>query len=147
MRNEMQSGTQGLGVFILRLSLGIMFLAHSLILKIGTFGIEGTVGFFQSLGYPAILAYLVIILEAVGGLFLVLGVQTRWVALILSPILLGAIPVHSGGWVFTTPNGGWEYPLYLFILCIAQFLLGDGAYALKPSKALPMGNVSNKMAK
>ena len=52
---------------------------------------------------------------------LILGVQTRWVALALSPILLGAIRVHSGnGWLFASPDGGWEYPLYLFVLCIAQ---------------------------
>jgi hypothetical protein len=42
--------------------------------------------------------------------------------------------VHSGnGWLFASPNGGWEYPLYLFVLCIAQAMLGDGAYALSQS--------------
>lgn len=135
--HQQSANSANLGIFILRVALGIMFLAHSLILKLGTFGLEGTVQFFVSLGYPAALAYLVIFLEAVGGLFLVLGIQTRWVALIVSPILLGAIPVHSGGWVFTTPDGGWEYPLYLFVLCIAQALLGEGSYALSRSKPLP----------
>jgi len=144
--NNVQTGPKELGIFILRLALGLMFLAHSLILKIGTFGIEGTVGFFESIGYPAALAYLVIAMEALGGLFLVLGVQARWVALILSPILLGAIPVHSAGWVFNAPDGGWEYPLYLFVLCIVQFLVGDGAYALKPSSPLPMAGNQKKMA-
>jgi hypothetical protein len=56
-----------------------------------------------------------------GGLLLILGIQTRWVALALSPILVGAIWVHSAnGWLFASPDGGWEYPLYLFVLCIAQ---------------------------
>ena len=42
---------------------------------------------------------------------------------------------HSGnGWRFAAENGGWEYPLYLFVLCIAQYMLGDGAYALAPSR-------------
>ena len=67
-----------------------------------------------------------------------LGVQTRLVSLILSPILLGALFfVHlANGWVFTNTNGGWEYPAYLFVLCMAQALLGDGPYALSPSRPL-----------
>jgi putative oxidoreductase len=64
-----------------------------------------------------------------------LGIQTRWVALALSPILIGAIWAHAGnGWLFASTDGGWEYPLYLFVLCIAQAFLGDGAYALAPSR-------------
>jgi putative oxidoreductase len=62
---------------------------------------------------------------------------SRWVALALVPALLGAIIwAHgSNGWVFTAPNGGWEYPLYLIVLSVAQFLLGDGALALRPARA------------
>jgi putative oxidoreductase len=72
------------------------------------------------------------------GCFLILGVQTRWVVLVLSPALLGAIIwVHAGnGWVFTAPNGGWEYPAFLIVVSIVQFLLGDGAYSLAPSKPI-----------
>jgi putative oxidoreductase len=59
----------------------------------------------------------------------------RWVALVLSPILIGATWAHLGnGWLFAATNGGWEYPLYLFVLCISQAMLGDGAYALAPSR-------------
>ncbi len=59
-------------------------------------------------------------------------------ALALSPILLGALfSAHlANGWVFSAPGGGWECPAYLFVLSIAQFLLGDGAFALKPSRPL-----------
>ena len=72
-----------------------------------------------------------------GGILLVLGVQARWVALALVPILAGATWAHWGnGWMFGFPNGGWEYPLYLTLLAIAQFMLGDGAYALVRSKSL-----------
>ena len=71
------------------------------------------------------------------GTLLVLGVQTRWVSLALFPILAGAVWAHSGnGWMFGYPNGGWEYPLYLSVLAIAQSLLGDGAFALSPSRSL-----------
>jgi putative oxidoreductase len=61
------------------------------------------------------------------------------VALALSPILLGALfSVHlANGWVFTSPNGGCEYPAYLFVLCVAQVLLGDGPFAVRASASFP----------
>jgi putative oxidoreductase len=75
----------------------------------------------------------------VGGIVLVLGIQARWVALALAPILAGATWAHWGnGWMFGYTNGGWEYPFYLTLLAIVQFMLGDGAYALVPSK--PIGS-------
>ncbi len=124
--------------FLLRVALGTMFLAHSIILKLMTFGLPGTAQFFVSVGLPAWVAYVTFICEAVGGVLLVLGVRTRWISLALSPILLGALfTVHlHNGWVFTAPNGGWEYPAYLFVLCIAQAMLGDGSYALARSKPI-----------
>ncbi len=123
------------GVFLLRIALGMMYLAHSVLLKIMTFGLAGTAQFFVSIGLPAGLAYLTLAAEALGGVFLVLGIQARWVALVLLSPLLGAIIwVHgANGWVFTAPGGGWEYPAYLIIASLAQALLGDGAYALVPS--------------
>jgi len=127
------------GVLLLRVSLGIMFIAHSLILKVLTFTVAGTAQYFESLGLPAFLAYATIVAELLGGTLLVLGIQSRWVALALLPVLFGAVWVHSGnGWVFSAPGGGWEYPLYLIVLSLAQALLGDGAYALSPSLRLPL---------
>ncbi|MDL2406257.1 DoxX family protein [Rhizobium calliandrae] len=125
-------------VTLLRISLGVMYLAHSVVLKFLTFGLAGTVTYFQSIGLPEWLAHVTIAAEVVGGTMLVLGIYARWVALALIPALLGAIIwVHgANGWVFTAPGGGWEYPLYLMVLSLAQFLLGDGAYALRPSRAI-----------
>jgi putative oxidoreductase len=122
--------------FLLRVTLGIMYLSHSVVLKLATFGLAGTAGFFVSVGLPGWLAYVTFAAEAVGGVLLVLGVKTRWVVVALSPALFGAIIwVHAwNGWVFTAPNGGWEYPAFLIVASIVQFLLGDGAYALAPSK-------------
>lgn len=124
--------------FLLRLALGAMFLAHSVILKLFVFTLPGTAGFFQSLGLPSWTAYATFAAEAIGGVLLILGVQARWVALALLPILLGATWAHSGnGWMFGYPNGGWEYPLYLSILAVVQVLLADGAFALSPSRPMP----------
>ncbi len=127
------------GILLLRVSLGIMFIAHSLILKLMTFTLAGTAQYFESIGLPASLAYATFFAELIGGLLLVLGVQSRWVALALLPVLAGATWVHAGnGWVFSNPGGGWEYPLYLIVLSVAQALLGDGAHALSPSSRLPL---------
>jgi putative oxidoreductase len=124
---------------LLRLALGVMFLSHSLVLKLFVFTLAGNAEFFASLGLPPALGYVVFAAEAVGGLMLVLGVQSRWVALALLPVLLGAVWVHApNGWMFGYPKGGWEYPAYLAVLAIAQALLGDGAYALSPSRPLAL---------
>ena len=104
---------------LLRVSLGVMFIAHSLVLKYLTFTLPGTAQFFQSLGLPAGLAYATFWAELVGGALLVAGVGTRWVALALVPILAGATWVHAGnGWVFNAQNGGWEYPVFLIVISL-----------------------------
>ena len=123
---------------LLRISLGAMYLAHSIVLKLFTFGLAGTAAYFQSLGLPGFLAYVTFFAEAIGGAAILLGIKARWFALALSPFLAGAlVTAHANsGWVFSAPGGGWEYPAYLIVLSLAQFLLGDGAYAVSPSKPL-----------
>lgn len=124
------------GALVLRVALGAMFIAHGL-LKVFVFTIPGTVAFFGSLGYPAILAYLTIAGEVVGGVMLIAGIAPRLVSLALVPVLIGAMLVHvPNGWLFTAENGGWEYPAFLVVAAIAQFLIGDGAATLVRSEKL-----------
>jgi putative oxidoreductase len=126
-----------LGAFILRVSLGVMFIAHAA-LKYFVFTLPGTAQFFGSLGLPQSLGYLTFAAELVGGILLVLGVYGRYVALALVPILLGATWAHAGnGWAFSAPNGGWEYPAFLTMAAIVQFLVGDGAFALRRPVSTP----------
>jgi putative oxidoreductase len=121
------------GIFLLRLSLGIMFLAHAG-LKIFVFTPAGTAGFFESVGFPGFFAYATIAGEVAAGVALMAGVYTRLAALATLPILLGATYVHAGnGWVFSNPNGGWEFPIFLVVAVIVQALLGSGAYAVQLS--------------
>ena len=125
------SKTAPYAALLLRVSLGVMFIAHSLYLKAFVFTLPGTAAYFSSIGLPSVLAYVVFTAEVVGGVMLIAGVYTRWVALALVPVLLGAAWAHSpNGWVFSAPNGGWEYPVFLVTAVATQFLLGDGAYAL-----------------
>ncbi len=131
----MNNNQTNLAAFILRISLGIMFLAHGL-LKVMTFTLPGTVGFFESVGFPGWMAYLVVAAEIGGGALLLLGIETRKVAIALVPILIGAAYVHMGnGWLFTNKNGGWEYPVFLIAATVVLALLGSGKYAVKFGKA------------
>jgi putative oxidoreductase len=120
------TGTTAHGVLLLRISLGVMYLAHSLVLKAMTFGLAGTAKFFESIGLPGPLAYVVFAMEAVGGALLLLGVKTRWVAAALLPVLAGATWTHAGnGWVFNAPNGGWEYPVFLAVASVVLILIDE----------------------
>jgi putative oxidoreductase len=124
------SRTSPYAALVLRLALGAMFLSHGL-LKALVFTLPGTAKFFASVGFPGFLAYFVVPFEIVAGTLLILGVQTRLVALVSIPVLLGAASVHFGnGWLFSSANGGWEYPVYLVVLAVVQAMLGNGAYAL-----------------
>jgi putative oxidoreductase len=132
---------------LLRVSLGVLLLAHGLVLKVMTFTVAGTVGYFESIGYPGYFAYLVILGEIGGGVALILGVWTRAIAVLLLPIMIGATLQHLGyGWVFSSPNGGWEFPVFLTITLVVQVLLGDGAYAWRPSflPALSFGRTADQ---
>lgn len=122
---------------VLRVTLGVMFIAHSLILKHFMYTLPGTAQFFESIGLPGALAYLTFWAELLGGIALVAGFATRWVSLALIPILIGATWVHIGnGWVFSAANGGWEYPVFLIAASLVQALLGDGKYAFTMKKEI-----------
>jgi len=133
------------GALLLRVTLGVMFLAQSLWLKAFVFTLPGTAQYFESIGLPAFSAYLVFAAEAGGGIALILGIQSRWVAAALTPVLLGATWAHIGnGWLFTNAGGGWEYPLFLTAAAAIQALIGDGALALSRSRdlRLPRGRLT-----
>lgn len=119
------------GAFVLRLAIGVMFVAHGL-LKLVVFTPAGTVGFFESIGLPGVFAYLTILAEVGGGLLILAGVLSRVVNLALIPVLLGALfLVHwQAGWLFSNAGGGWEYPAFLAIASLASALIGPGAFTL-----------------
>lgn len=116
---------------LLRLALGTMWLTHAL-LKLFVFTVAGFEGFLASHGMPTFIAIPVILLEIGAALLILLGIQGRLVSLLMLPILVGATLAHAGnGWVFSNPNGGWEYPVFLIAMSVIHGLLGDGAFALK----------------
>lgn len=128
------SRTAPYAAFVLRLSLGALFLAHAW-LKIFVFTPAGTAHFFASLGLPPALAYVTMAWEVVGAVALIVGVWPRLAAVALVPVLLGAIlSVHGpAGFFFTNPNGGWEFPALWIVGLLALAATGDGALALRPT--------------
>ncbi len=128
--------TAPFAALILRISLGILFLAH-FGLKFFVFTPAGTAKFFASLGLPGGLAYPIMAVELIGGIALILGAWTRIVAVVLIPVLLGAIATVHGpaGFFFTDTNGGWEFPAFWIIGLITLALMGDGKYAIRPTLA------------
>ncbi|MTH65373.1 DoxX family protein [Paracoccus shanxieyensis] len=120
-----------IAAFVLRVSTGAVFLVHGLT-KLFVFTPSGTAGYFQSLGLPGALGYLTMLIEILGGLALIAGIATRWVSLVMVPVLLGAaLFAHAGnGFTFSNPGGGWEYPVLWAVVMGALSLLGDGAWSL-----------------
>ena len=131
MYDTIDNRTAPYAALLLRVTLGIAFLAHGA-MKVFVFTIPGTVGYFESIGYPGFLAYLVILAEVGGGIALIVGAYTRVISLLLVPVMIGALLQHAGnGWVFSNEGGGWEFPAMWLALLFVQAGLGDGAYAVK----------------
>ena len=125
--------TSAFGITLLRMALGIMWIAHAL-LKLLVFTLPGTAQFFAGVGFPAWLAYPVFVAELAGGCALLLGVYPRQAALFRVPVMAAAAWVHvPNGWVHTSPGGGWEYPVFLVAASVALWLIGDGAWTLRRS--------------
>jgi putative oxidoreductase len=131
------ASTAPYAALLLRVGLGLLFLAHA-DLQIRIYGLPTEVEFFRSIGLPGHLVYLTAAMQVIGGVALVAGVYARFAALLLLPIIIGTIvTVHgSKGWLFTNKDGGWEYPAFWALALLVQFLLGDGVWALLPSPSL-----------
>jgi putative oxidoreductase len=129
--------TSAYAALLLRLTLGIVFVAHAL-LKLLVLTLPGTAAFFVQHGFPGWTAHVVFAAELLGGCALVLGIVPRLAALMLIPVLLGALAVHwPNGWYFASPDGGWEYIAVLIAGLLAQAGLGDGPFALFAESRLP----------
>ena len=122
------------GAALLRITAGLAFLAHAAI-KLFVFTPAGTMHFFASLGLPGWFGLFIIAAEILAGLALILGFYARVAAILIAPDLLGAVwLVHlKNGFVFAAPGGGWEYPAFWTITLIVIALLGDGAWAMRPT--------------
>jgi putative oxidoreductase len=115
---------------LLRIVTGALLMPHGYGKLFGG-GLEGTGQFFESVGLtPGYeLALLVGIVEFFGGLFLVLGLLTRPVAIAVAIFLGQAVLFHiPDGFMWT--NGGYEYPLMWFVAALILVVRGGGILSL-----------------
>lgn len=127
------SGIESYGATVLRLFLGVVYLAHAY-LAVVVYGPHGMAAFqrAQGLPFPEVGAWYVILAHGLGGLCLVLGVLVRAAALVNIPIMAGALfAVHLKQGFFMGKDGGYEYALLVLGATIAQALLGPGAFTLR----------------
>jgi putative oxidoreductase len=115
-----------LGGLILRIALGFIFFVHGLMKFQG--GVENTAGFFDSIGVSGFFAYPVAIIEAAGGILLMLGLGTRIVAALFGLIMLGAIFTAKLGSGFI---GGYELDVALLAMSIFLVLSGSNFLSLE----------------
>ncbi|SDM47186.1 Uncharacterized membrane protein YphA, DoxX/SURF4 family [Fictibacillus solisalsi] len=116
------------GAFILRIFIGIAFLIHGILKFQG--GIGNTAGWFESIGLPGFLAYVVAVIELVGGILMILGLGTRLLAFLFAVVLLGAILTVKAQAGFTGNGQAAGYELDLAYLVISVFLLLNGSRLL-----------------
>jgi putative oxidoreductase len=121
------------GATILRVVLGMIFVMHAY-LALFVYGVRGTIEFQRGLGLPVpeVGVWYVILAHGLGGLLILLGVWTRWAALVNLPIMAGAFfLVHLKQGFFMDKGGGYEYVLLVLAVTLALVFLGPGALALR----------------
>lgn len=124
-----------LGLLLIRLVIGVLFIGHGaqkLFGWFGGYGLKGTGGWMESLGLkPGVtMALLAGLAELVGGLFFAAGFLTPLAALLIAATMIMAIvKVHGANGLWSTANG-YEYNLTLLVVAIGVALTGPGAYAI-----------------
>lgn len=118
------------GALILRVILGITFFVHGFVKFQG--GIENTVGWFASIGLPGFLAYVVAIIELVGGLALMIGLGTRIVSVLIAIIMVGAIITAKLplGFLGNGQMAGYELDVVLFAMAAYLAIAGNKMLSL-----------------
>lgn len=119
-------GQESLGLLILRIGFGVIFLGYG-ISKLGDIG--GVQGMFSHVGIPLSMVFgpFVAVLEVVGGLALIVGAATRIFSLLLAIVMVVAVLTVTAGHGLM---GGFDINLALFVGLIGLVILGAGRYSL-----------------
>jgi putative oxidoreductase len=128
MKNPNQASNQSWAITILRIVIGVVFMAHGA-QKLFQLGIHGVAGFFGAAGIPLPLvsATIVTLVEFVGGILLIAGLLTRWAAALNAFDMVVAILVVHLKNGFFDQNHGVEFPLTMLAACIVLAVVGPGA--------------------
>ena len=124
-----------IGLLIIRLVVGLLFVGHGaqkLFGWFGGYGIKGTGGWFESIGIkPGVtMALLAGLTELIGGILFTVGLLTPLAGIMIAGTMVMAIvKVHAPNGLWATENG-YEYNLILIAVTIGVALTGAGQYAL-----------------
>jgi putative oxidoreductase len=137
--------SQGIGVALLRATLGVIFLLHGH-LALNVLGPQALAGYTTRMGYPAALgpalAWYLILAHTIGGILLIIGLWTRWAAAAQLPIMASALFLHHlrQGFFLTgivvdpakdvAIAGGYEYTLLVLAATVTLVLTGGGALGI-----------------
>jgi putative oxidoreductase len=133
----LRGANAGLGLLVLRVVIGFVFLWHGLGKLIGPpfagGGMDGTITFFSTIGMPmaTLTAWFAAILETLGGAALILGVAVPIAGLLLAIEMLVAIIKVKLGTGFSGPGGGFEFELTLLAGCVCLMLAGPGVMSVR----------------
>jgi putative oxidoreductase len=125
----------GVGLLVVRLVIGLLFVGHGaqkLFGWFGGYGPKGTGGWMESIGIKPGVAMAVMagLMELIGGLLFAAGLFTPIAAVLIALTMLVAIfKVHGPNGIWSTSNG-YEYPLVLLAVAVGVALTGAGAYSL-----------------
>ncbi len=123
----------------LRLVMGIVIIPHGaqkLLGWFGGYGLDGTMGYFASLGVPALFGWLAITAEVVGGLALMAGFLSRIAAFGVAATLVTAVMLQHASvgffmnWGGTLQGEGFEYHILAVAICTAIMIGGSGPYSV-----------------
>ena len=120
------------GLLILRIASALVFLYHGSAILFGAFGGPGPQKFAGLMHAPLIIGYLVGLAQFAGGLAMLTGVLIRVGAVCIMIVMLGAIFLVHLPHGFDVSKGGMEFALTQFLLALALFITGSGAYSLNP---------------
>jgi putative oxidoreductase len=135
MSTALDQRTAPYAALLLRVALGALFIAH-LYWKFALLngGLPHWWAGLLGAGYPWFVPYYVISAEFVGALCLIPGLYARWAALYALPMMIGAAWFWVGRKGFYFTGAGAELPLLWAAALVILALLGDGAWALRPSR-------------
>lgn len=125
-------------LFIIRVVIGLLFIGHGLAKLQAPMGVQSLALGLGAMGFPWPLmwAWVVALVEAVGGLFLVLGIFTRISALLLAVIMgVAIVKVKWAAGLLSAPGKGLglDYPLIYLMALLPAFLQGPGKYSIEGS--------------
>ncbi|SDI00646.1 Uncharacterized membrane protein YphA, DoxX/SURF4 family [Alteribacillus persepolensis] len=132
---------QEIGTVLLRVVLGLIFLVHGWDKFQG--GIGNTAGFFDSIGVPGFMAYIVAVIELIGGIAMILGIGTKLAAILFAIIMAGAMfsVKFSAGFI-----DGYEFDLALLAMSVYIALTNSNALSLDHVVFSSDHNSSNRAA-